>query len=133
MKQKEPNMFYDASLGAMVYKVSRFTYKAIPTTSYIPHIPKDIILPVVPLSGKALMVYLVLWRQSVMQRSLTVRLTTTEIRHWGVTHDQKTRALSALANAGLVVVEPQAGRNPLVTLRVDVYPWNLQTIPTPDV
>jgi hypothetical protein len=78
------------------------------------------------LAGKALGVFLILWRESVMQQSLTVRLTTIEVRSWGISHDQKLRALSTLQDAGLVVVQSQTGKNPLVTLQVRVPPWTYQ-------
>jgi hypothetical protein len=78
------------------------------------------------LAGKALGVFLILWRESVLQQSLTVRLTTTEVCSWGISHDQKLRALFTLQEAGLVVVQSEVGKNPLVTLQVCVPPWTYQ-------
>jgi hypothetical protein len=113
--------FYDPSIGSLVHRVD--LRENTSKRSFIPVIPKQIVSVVNALAGKALGVFLVLWRESVMQRSLTVRLTTAEVRSWGISPDQKLRALSTLQDAGLVVVQSETGKNPLVTLQVRVPPW----------
>ena len=72
-KSQRSTTFYDPSIGSLVHKVTLLERTS--ERSFIPDIPKQIISVVNVLAGKALGVFLVLWRESVMQRSLTVRLT----------------------------------------------------------
>ena len=72
-KSQRSTTFYDPSIGSLVHKVTLLERTS--ERSFIPDIPKQIISVVNVLAGKALGVFMVLWRESVMQRSLTVRLT----------------------------------------------------------
>jgi hypothetical protein len=76
-----------------------------------------------PQPGYVWVVFLVLWRKSMMKRSLTVSLTSTGLMHFGVTRMQKARALAALTRTGLLSVTRQGRKNPLVTLEVETPPW----------
>ena len=51
-----------------------------------------------------------------------VQLTSARLAEFGVSKDQKWRALKILEKAGLVCVDRHAGRNPLVTVK-----WKLRT------
>jgi hypothetical protein len=132
MGQKNFKSFYDPSIGSMVHVVldERHTSSEEPAaadTAYIPSIPKHLVVRLNGETDKALAVFTVLWRESTMQRTLTVSCSTTEHQSWGISHDQKTRALATLEGMGLIHVQAQRGKNPLVTLCVAVTPWEYQT------
>jgi hypothetical protein len=69
------------------------------------------------LSGRALAVGLALWRLAGVRKCMSVRLSNTEVAVLGVDRNAKSRALRALQEAGLIVVEQRPGRLPLVTIR----------------
>jgi len=54
--------------------------------------------------------------RSRLQRSARVSCTTAWLARFGVTHDQKTRALACLEKAKLLTIERHHGKNPVVTL-----------------
>jgi hypothetical protein len=91
--------------------------------SFIPSLPWRLFHTLVPLPGKALAIYLVLWRTARMYKTATVRLTSTSVQGLGLSRDQKRRALEALETAGLVIVERTNGKNPRVTLRAEDRAW----------
>jgi hypothetical protein len=95
--------------------------------AYIPDLPKHLVARLNGETDKALAVFAVLWRESTMKRTLTVSLSTTELHSWGISHDQKARALSTLERLRLIRVQSRSGKNPLVTLCVAVTPWDFQT------
>jgi hypothetical protein len=95
--------------------------------AYIPDMPKHLVSRLNKEADKALAVFAVLWRESTMKRTLTVSCSTTELLSWGISHDQKLRALATLARLRLIRVQSQRGKNPLVTLCVAVTPWDFQT------
>ena len=68
------------------------------------------------LPGRALHVGLVLWYLAGVCNSKEVKLTTKKLKAWGISHDQKTRALSILERASLVKVKRGNGRNPRVLI-----------------
>jgi hypothetical protein len=68
------------------------------------------------LPGKALHVGMVLWYRAGVTRSMTVTLTRTWLRRFGVQHPTGWRGLQQLEAAGLVFVERSGKRNPRVTL-----------------
>jgi len=69
-----------------------------------------------PFPGKALAIYMMLWRESMMQSSSSVALTTTSLRLCGLTRREKTQALAHLEKEGLITVTRQRGKNPQVTV-----------------
>jgi hypothetical protein len=71
------------------------------------------------LPGKTLHVALTLWYLVGLQKTKTVRLTAKPLTAMGVSRDAKYDALTRLMQAGLVTIEQQPGRVPVVTL-VDV-------------
>jgi hypothetical protein len=68
------------------------------------------------LPGKALIVGLCLWRLSGAMGKQTVTLGSAELEPFGIDRAAKSRALTVLANAGLIIVERKRGRLPVVTL-----------------
>ena len=53
---------------------------------------------------------------SRLERRPTVKLTSAFLARFGITHDQKTRALACLEEAGLMTIQRHHGKNPVVTL-----------------
>ena len=68
------------------------------------------------LPGQALAVGLALWRLSGATRSMTVKLSTSEVAGLGVSRSAKARALQALATGGLVAIEQLPGSIPRITI-----------------
>lgn len=66
--------------------------------------------------GRTLQVALVLWYLAGLKRSDTVRLSSEQLDAVGVSRDAKYDALQRLRAAGLVTVDQQPGRAPVVTL-----------------
>ncbi len=71
------------------------------------------------LPGKALVVALVVWREAGCRNARTVPLNLSSL---GIPRRTAQRAVRSLATAGLVSVEPRAGRPPLVTLLSSTNP-----------
>ncbi len=68
------------------------------------------------LRGCALQVGVKLWYLAGITRSLTVRLNLSGLDDQQVPHATASRALASLAKAGLIVVEREPGRAPVVTI-----------------
>jgi hypothetical protein len=69
------------------------------------------------LSGKApLAVALAIWFQAGRRRAKRVTLTTAVIERFGIERKAKYKGLSALEQAGLVRVQREGRRNPVVTI-----------------
>ena len=68
------------------------------------------------LPGKTLEVGLALWRLSGAMKSDTVRLTNSEMEALGVDRNAKSRALKQLQKVGLISVQQDRGKIPVVTL-----------------
>lgn len=85
--------------------------------SFIPPLPWRLFRVLAALPGKALVLYLVLWRLSRMYKTASLTVTSTCLLGLGMSHDQKTRGLKVLETAGLLTVERQRRKNPRVTLR----------------
>ena len=68
------------------------------------------------LPGKALIVGLCLWRLSGAMGKGTVTLGNSELEPFGIDRAAKSRALTALEDAGLIMVERKRGRLPIVTI-----------------
>jgi hypothetical protein len=66
----------------------------------------------------ALWVGCVLWHLSGVKRSDTFLVSNLHLHRWGVDRFAKSRALKALANAGLVNIEGRGKRSPEVTIVV---------------
>jgi hypothetical protein len=91
-------------------------------TGFIP-LPNYLLVTLKPLPGYAWVVFLVLWRKSLLEQSLTVSATSALLRQFGITRMQKARALEALSQLGLLTLTRRGRKNPLVTLDVDTPPW----------
>ena len=83
---------------------------------FIPPLPVRLWAALTPLSGKALAVYLILWRRSRIVRSGIVTIPAAMRAHSGLTPRQIARALACLERHGFVTVMPRRGKSPLVTL-----------------
>jgi len=83
---------------------------------YVRTIPLSWICPASRLPGKALHVGVVLWHLAGVSRSLTVKLTRSRLRRFGIYHETGRRGLLALENAGLVQVDRRGKKSPCVTL-----------------
>jgi DNA-binding MarR family transcriptional regulator len=79
-------------------------------------IPLQLIALAARLPGQALAVYLAIHHRAALTRSDSVTLPKSLIEQFGVSRDAKARALHALEEASLVVVERVNGRSARVTL-----------------
>src|SRR5262249_6125014 len=80
-------------------------------------IPLSWLTPASRLRGKApLAVAMAIWFESGRRRSLEVRLTSAILRRFSVSRKTKYRALDALSKAGLIRVQREPRRNPVVTI-----------------
>ena len=68
------------------------------------------------LAGKALVIGLCLWRLKGAMGSNTVWLGNTELQPFGIDRAAKSRGLAALERAGLVTINREARRRPMITL-----------------
>jgi hypothetical protein len=68
------------------------------------------------LPGKTLQVALTLWYLAGLKKTQSVRLASKQLAGMGVSRDAKYDALDRLASAGLVSVQQQSGKAPMVTL-----------------
>ena len=68
------------------------------------------------LRGKALLLGLCLWRLRGATGRSTVWLSNSELKPFGIDRAAKSRGLAALEKAGLVAVNREAGRWPIITL-----------------
>lgn len=68
------------------------------------------------LGGSALWVGCILWHLAGFQGTNTFIVSTVYMRRWGVDRGIKSRALKALAAAGLIAIEARSRRNPVVTI-----------------
>jgi hypothetical protein len=83
---------------------------------YVPALPLGLFERACVLPGKALAVYLVLWRQARLEGRTDVVLTSARLRQHRLTRQAKRAALRHLQAAGLVRVETRGRRNPAVTV-----------------
>jgi len=83
---------------------------------FLPALPERLFCQLGPLPGKTLAVYMILLLRSRLERRPTVKLTSAFLARFGITHDQKTRALACLEEAGLITVQHRPRKNPVVTL-----------------
>jgi DNA-binding transcriptional ArsR family regulator len=85
------------------------------------NIPLDWLSRACRLSGKSLATALAIWYLKGLQNSSeNLRLTSAVVERFGVSRFSKSRALRYLEKAGLIKVERQLRKNPLVTiLKVD--------------
>src|SRR4051794_24087097 len=74
------------------------------------------------LPGRALHVGLALWYLIGVTGSATVPLSSARLTGFGVDRSAKRRALAALIGAGLITVDQVSGRNPVITVIVDLPP-----------
>jgi len=110
-----------ASIQSKAYKWDRQSRSYIPATQRSEKflkgpVPWWWIEKAASLPGSALAVGLALWRLAGAMKSPTVRLANSEIEALGVGRSAKSRALSELERAALVIVERRAGCLPKVTI-----------------
>ena len=84
---------------------------------FVPALPWRLFTALAPLPGKALAVYLMLWRRSRVERNRIVSLTSAVWAQCGLTRRQKALALACLERQGLITMQHCRGKNPQVTLR----------------
>lgn len=97
-------------------------YTTVPTHKKGEHflkgfIPLNWLMIASNLPGKALHVGIVLWYRAGLEKSGTVRLGNGVLEQFGVKPDAKRRALLRLEEAGLIIVQKEQNKNPLVTLK----------------
>ena len=90
---------------------------------FFPPLPGRLFALLAPLPGKALAVYMVLRLRSRLERVQTVTLTSAALQRFGLSPDQKDRALACLEAHHLIAVDRNHGKNPTVTLRREHVPW----------
>lgn len=79
-------------------------------------VPLDWLEEASQLPGKALAVGLVIWALAIAVKNKTVMVAPSSVRGFAVDAAAKSRALSALAKAGLISLDRRKGKFPLVTL-----------------
>jgi DNA-binding transcriptional ArsR family regulator len=97
-------------------KVELTTVRARRARQFIPPVPMEWFRRACLLPGKALVVALVAWYRSKVERSPTVILTQTGLSELGVSRQAKYRALRRLEEAGLVTVRRRGHKSPEVTV-----------------
>jgi len=70
------------------------------------------------LGGRALKVALAICCEAGMKRTRTVRLSAETLRRFSLRPQGTRRALAALARAGLVTINQEPGRKPMITMGV---------------
>jgi hypothetical protein len=83
---------------------------------FLPALPERVFCRLLQLPGRSWAVYLVLMLRSRLERKRTVVLTSCFLTRFGLTRDDKSRALCHLERAGLVRVERRDRKNPAVTI-----------------
>lgn len=85
--------------------------------SYVPNVPCSWLKKIYPLPGSSLKTALAIWRTYRMKNSQNpIKLTKKYCETVGLTRQTRLRGLLALEKAGLVEVDFQAGRAPIITL-----------------
>jgi hypothetical protein len=79
-------------------------------------IPLKWILTASELPGKSLEISMALWFLKGVTRKNTVKLSGKLIRSFGVSRSTFYRGLAAMENAGLISIQRQIGRSPMVTI-----------------
>jgi len=82
-------------------------------------IPLKWILAASKLPGKSLEISMVLWFLKGVTRKHTVKLSGKLIRSFGVSRSTLYRGLAKMENAGLISVQRQIGRSPMVTILIN--------------
>lgn len=73
------------------------------------------------LPGRAIHVAIEIWHWRFIKKSMTVKINLSRMGRFGVTRPTASRGLQALESAGLVRVEREPGRAPVVTI-IDIKP-----------
>lgn len=69
------------------------------------------------LPGKSLSVGVAIWYRAGLEKCGVIRLGNDVLKKFGVKPDAKRRALTQLEQAGLITVQREGNKNPLVTLQ----------------
>jgi hypothetical protein len=93
-----------------------------PTERFVRTIPFDWLARCTRLPGKATSIALGLWFLSGVRKSTTFRLTAEAVHLAGCSRSALYRGLSALENAGLIVVARRPGARPLITINKQPLP-----------
>jgi hypothetical protein len=84
---------------------------------FVPNIPLPWIMPVFNLSGDALKMAIIVWRTYKMNNGKdTFKLTKKYLEPFGVNRFQRYRGLERLKESGLVDVDFQKGRAPIIKI-----------------
>jgi len=68
------------------------------------------------LPGKCLHIGVTLWYLAGVQKTKTVALGNSQLEKLGVDRNAKCRCLKAMQGAGLIAIDQQPGRNPMITI-----------------
>lgn len=109
---KDTWMFPESMDGMGKEKLSR----AAQVNTWFIRLPWRLFEAAAPLLGKALAVYMVVWREGFMQASPIVTVTSTTLRRYGITRHEKALALTRLEAKGLITVTRHRGKNPQITV-----------------
>ena len=82
-------------------------------------IPLKWVLTASALTGKSLEISMVLWFLKGVTRKNTVKLNGKLIRSFGVSRSTLYRGLAEMENAGLISIQRQIGRSPVVTIHTN--------------
>ena len=83
---------------------------------FLPALPDRFFCTLVRLPRKSLAVYMVLLFRSRLEQCATVTLSTSTLRHFGITRKEKYTALRHLEAADVITVDRRVRKNPSVTL-----------------
>jgi hypothetical protein len=106
----------DARLNDAAVKVELSARRGKRNRHYMPALSEIIFCRLVRLPRRAWAVYLVLLLRCRLNRNQTVMLTSRYLSRFGLSRNDKSRGLSDLERAGLILVERRSRRNPTITL-----------------
>jgi hypothetical protein len=106
----------DTSLDGTAAKVRLPPRRRKRDRKFIPTLPETIFCRLVQLPRRSWAVYLVLLQRCRLNRTQSVVLSSCLLSRFGLSRNDKWRALPALEKAGLIRVERHPRRNPTITL-----------------
>ena len=82
-------------------------------------IPLNWLVKAAPLNGKALEIAVVIWHLKGLKRKNTVKLNGKLLREFKISRSTLYRGLAAMEKAGLISIQRQIGRSPMVTILIN--------------
>ena len=79
-------------------------------------IPLNWLIKAAPLNGKALEIGVVIWHLKGLKRKNTVKLNGKLLREFKISRSTLYRGLDQMEKAGLISIQRQIGRSPMVTI-----------------